>query len=372
MKYLFILGRNPELSKAEVFAFMKRHKIEILDYKIRDNALLVDVKDLLPLGAIEKLGGVIAIGEVLSNGVNELDKKALYFGTENKLNYVIWDFGDAEIFRHYLKKRFKDEKLKATEKNLSAFMKAQDGEKIPVIGSKKIDEQYFAFDDYFGRIIQTCDYSEIERRDMKKPARRGMLAISPRLAKIMINLSEIGEKGKLLDPFCGIGVVLQEGLLQGLKVVGVDIEKSATDGAQSNLEWGKFSKEDYVLFNEDSRNVDVGIVDAIATEPDLGEVLKSVGKTIVRKTYSFERASKRMKGFETLMSKVLNNLKDKVSGKIVFTAPFIKCFDKRKRRVGCDIGQILDKTQLKLCKGFPIEDFREDQVTGRQIFVLKC
>jgi len=371
MKYLFILGRNPELSKAEVFSFMKRHKTGVLGTKCRDNALLVEVNDLLPLGAIKKLGGVIGIGEILSNGVKQLDKKALYFGTENKLNYVIWDFGDAESLRHYLKKRFKDEKLKATEKNLSASMSVQGGEKVPVVGSKKIDEQYFAFEDYFGRIIQTCNYSEIERRDVEKPARRGMLAISPRLAKIMINLSEVRDGGKVLDPFCGIGVVLQEGLLQGLKVVGVDVEQSAIDGAKSNLEWAKFSEEDYALFKEDSRKVDTGKVDVIATEPDLGEVLRSVGKTIVRKTYSVERANKRMKIFEELMSEVLNNLKDKVSGKIVFTAPFIKCFDNRKNRISCDIGKILAKTQLKLAKGFPINDFREEQVTGRQIFVLE-
>ena len=84
---------------------------------------------------------------------------------------------------------------------------------------------------------------------MEKPFRREELAISPRLAKIIINLSEVKTKGKIIDPFCGIGVILFEGLLKNLNVTGIDIDKNAIEGAEQNLEWGKFSNKNYKLAN---------------------------------------------------------------------------------------------------------------------------
>ena len=43
MKYLFILGRNPKLSIAEIFAFLKRTENPIRDHKISQNGLLIEV-----------------------------------------------------------------------------------------------------------------------------------------------------------------------------------------------------------------------------------------------------------------------------------------------------------------------------------------
>ncbi len=385
MEYIFILGRNPELSIEEIFCFLRRKKIKAIRNFRKENALLIEVNELLPEKAIDSLGGTVAIGEVLCSGKDEdivkcLETKSLYEGTENKFNYVIWEFSDdyGEIYL-YLKKRFKIEKLKATQKQLSGSMELQGGERVPFISSKLVSEQYIILGEegknYFGKVIGMSDYEEMERRDMDKPVRRGKLSISPRLAKIMVNLSEVRDGGKLVDPFCGIGAVLQEALLQGIKVVGVDIDREAIEGAKRNLEWKKFDKKNYFVIREDSRKLKIPGVDAMASEPDLGEKLRVTEdkdeKIIIRKTYSFERAEARMKEFEMLMVSVLNNLKEYISGRIVFTAPFLKTFDKRKRRVGCNIENILGRTKLRLVREFPIADFREGQITGRQIFVLE-
>ena len=72
--------------------------------------------------------------------------------------------------------------------------------------------------------------------------------------------------------------------------------------------------------------------------------------------------------FENLIIDVLNNLKESVSGKMVFTVPFIST---GRERVGCDINRICSKTGLKLEDGFPIQEFREGQIVGREIVVLK-
>ena len=60
-------------------------------------------------------------------------------------------------------------------------------------------------------------------------------------------------------------------------------------------------------------------------------------------------------------------MKDKVKGKFVFTSPFIRI---GKKRIGCNYNKILKETGLKLSKGFPIPEFRENQIVGREIFIL--
>lgn len=350
MKYLFILGRNIELSIEEIKSFLKRQENNILDLKKKKNALLIDTEKDLEKNSIDKLGGVIAIGEI----INKEDE--LYFGTSNKLNYVVWNFSDkTPEIRDYLKKRFRDEKLKATEKKLGRIISMQDGEKASTVSSKNIQEQYFVFDDLFGRITQFCDYEELEKRDMQKPVRRESLSISPRLSKIMINLSEV-KKGKLLDAFCGIGVILFESLLQGIPVIGVDVDKKALDGAKSNLEWGKF--KNYKLIKADSKRVEISQCEVMVSEPDLGETL--------RKMPTKEKAQETLRKFNSLMISVINNVKDNVSGRIVFTAPYIKT---NHGRVGCDAEEIAVRTRKELVLKIP--EFRDNQIVGREIIVLE-
>jgi tRNA G10 N-methylase Trm11 len=372
MKYFFILGRNPQLSVAEVFSYLKRTENKIRDSKIKGNSLLVELENSLDGDAIDFLGGVISIGIVLASGnfreiVNNLKKQELYFGYKNNINYVIWDFVEDELneIRAYLKKRFKSEKLRASEKKLREKMGLQSGEKADWLGSKNVDEEYFVFGDasgenYFGRIVQKTNYSKIEKRDMEKPVRREELAISPRMAKIMINLSEVKENEKLLDVFCGIGVILEEALLQELKIIGIDKDEKAIKGSEENLNWFGFNKESYELINGDSSRVRIGKVDVLVSEPDLGETLKKIPTT--------EKAKTQLRNFENLMVKVLNNLKENVKGRIVFTSPLIRIM---KKRIGCNIDFILDKTGLKLVRGFPIDEYRGNQIVGRRVFVLE-
>jgi tRNA G10 N-methylase Trm11 len=366
MKYLFILGRNPELSVAEVESYFEKEEIKFSIISKFSNGVLVEIPNVIQKGIINNFGGVVSIGEVLAEGsasqiTKQLEKEMLYSGTSNKLNYVVFDFNgkNTDEISLYLKLRFKEEKLKATEKKLTGNIKLQDGESVSKVASNLIDEEFFVYENCFGKIVEKCDYKEIENRDMKKPVRRQELSISPRLAKILINLSGVKKGETLLDPFCGIGTVLQEALLQGIKVVGVDRDKNAIEGAKKNLEWFRFNKMKYLLVNNDSTKVRTQKVNAIATEPDLGEILK--------KSPSDQKAREIILGFESLMIRVLNNLKNNVEGKIVFTAPLIQV---HKKRIACDFERIANETSLKISEGFPIAEFREGKIVSRSIVVM--
>jgi tRNA G10 N-methylase Trm11 len=194
MGYLFILGRNPELSIEEINSYFRKIENRIISSEQNKNSVLIETDKKIEKGTVNMLGGTIAIGEVLcSIDFKDMEKQNIYVGTSNKLNYVIWNFSKDNSYNkvsEHLKKRFKEEQLKATEKNLNGSLELQDGKNVR-IASGLIDEEYFVFNNYFGKIIEKCNYGDIEQRDMGKPVRRHALSISPRLAKIMINLSEV-------------------------------------------------------------------------------------------------------------------------------------------------------------------------------------
>ena len=369
MKYLFILGRNPDLSIAEIKSVFGK---SLKNFLISKNAMILDLEEKIPRGILKNLGGTLAIAEVLASGeISEmqknLDKIEICSQTKNNFNYVIWNFSNEEFYNgilNYLKERFRNEKFKPTRKNLTGRMEMQSGESVEISG-QNMDEEYFIFSDkeenFFGKIIEKTDYVEIEKRDMQKPVRREELAISPRLAKIMINLSQVMKGERLVDPFCGIGVILQEALLQGIKVVGIDKDEKAVEGARQNLNWKKFSKENFELINADSSKVKIKPSNAIVSEPDLGIIL--------RKMPNKKQAGEILTKYENLVISVINNLKKNISGKIVLTSPYMTTVE--KKRTGCDVARILSKTGLKIVAGFPIEEFRKGQIVGRRILVLE-
>jgi tRNA G10 N-methylase Trm11 len=91
-------------------------------------------------------------------------------------------------------------------------------------------------------LAQTFFVQDIEAygaRDQARPkrdARVGMLP--PKLAQIIINLAKPeAEKVRLLDPFCGTGVILQEAMLMGYHTLGSDIDPRMVDYTKENLAW---------------------------------------------------------------------------------------------------------------------------------------
>lgn len=125
---------------------------------------------------------------------------------------------------------------------------------------------------------------EFQKRDIYKPNQRKIFAMPPRLARIMVNLSSCTPGKVLLDPFCGVGTILQEALLERAKVVGMDVNAWCVKAAAENLQWleGEYGLEgaDFRVVQGDvSRLVSkIGqeTVDCIVSEPDLGPALRQV------------------------------------------------------------------------------------------------
>ncbi len=134
---------------------------------------------------------------------------------------------------------------------------------------------------YTAKTLVVQDFEDYGRRDYQRPIRdeqQGM--IPPKVAQIMLNLSGTKAGEFILDPFCGIGTIVQEGLLLGFRMFGSDINRLAIRGSEQNLEWFRnryhVPPGKYVVNVSDAREVSGLIgqsnIKSIVTEGTLGPV----------------------------------------------------------------------------------------------------
>jgi tRNA G10 N-methylase Trm11 len=89
--------------------------------------------------------------------------------------------------------------------------------------------------------IGAQNITALAARDQGRPRRDAFVGmLPPKLAQIMINLAvgpETGTKQRILDPFCGTGVLLQEAALMGNAVYGTDLAEKMIRYSRDNLNW---------------------------------------------------------------------------------------------------------------------------------------
>ena len=88
---------------------------------------------------------------------------------------------------------------------------------------------------WWGKLLYEFDGHAFEaRRPRSRPFWRSV-ALSPRKARCMVNLSGIQPGGRLLDPFCGTGSVPIEAALLGMRAHGSDLDPAVVGGAARNI-----------------------------------------------------------------------------------------------------------------------------------------
>ena len=214
MQYYFVLGTNPTLSAAELAAIFGSQK-PIL---INKNIVIIDILEKInACELINKLGGIIKIGEIITSVKNPAQADLLPAAIKilnpqkGKFKFGISYYGRKFFNGHELamgiKKHLRDKKIScrwvtSKEKTLSSVVVGQNkltgpGLEIALIEAKnKI---------LIGRTLAVQPYKELSKRDYGRPARddrSGMLP--PKLAQIMINLAmgqvETCHGASLLDP----------------------------------------------------------------------------------------------------------------------------------------------------------------------------
>jgi SAM-dependent methyltransferase len=251
-------------------------------------------------------------------------------------------------------------------------------------------------------LAQTLFVQDIEAygaRDQARPARDARVGmLPPKLAQIMINLAcgqimrientELSSENKpkipnsrfpipdsrirVLDPFCGTGVILQEALLIGYSVIGTDIDERMVDYSRRNIKW-LFEKYPSLEGSVDIEPGDATTYkwpgfSAVASEVYLGRPMSALPPP--------EKFKQIVSDTNQVIKKFLENLHPQVrpGHKICIAVPAWRKPDGGFIRLPL-IDHLTDMgyTYCDL-KHVPREElvyFREDQVVARQLLRLK-
>lgn len=246
-QYIFIIGRNPLLSLAEITAIFPEAEIK----KLEGQKALIHFKKPLenPQQILNRLGGTIKIGEPIGK-----------ISLENAVEFI-----QKEIQKNNLDPSKKillstdEQNLTNLLKNLKKILTKEYGYKVRYTESDPTGKtlQFSTYKDQLVAILASQDIRAYAKRDYEKPFRdpkSGMLP--PKLAQIMINLAAMpstpNSKKVLYDPFCGSGTILIEAALMEYDIIGSDIDPKAIEGAQKNLEAFNIKG---VLFQKDATEI---------------------------------------------------------------------------------------------------------------------
>ncbi len=264
MKYLAILGRQSEISIAELeaqFPDIKFWTGPVLASSSTSAKASTGVPQARPPVYIEfSLESEILIDKYggLQKVAVRLDDKPLDYLQklpEGKLTIGVSDYSSKAskktaqnealklkkiLVRHGRSVRVVENKdaVLSTATTLHNGLSGKNERKIELI---KVNEEWY-------RVVGVQDIDAYTMRDQKRPARDAKVGmLPPKLAQILINLcGPLPEGATVLDPFCGTGVVLQEAFLMGYKPYGTDISERMVEYSKKNLDWLMKSGEDSI------------------------------------------------------------------------------------------------------------------------------
>jgi tRNA G10 N-methylase Trm11 len=252
--YVFHLGREKNLSLAEIKAFFQKEptqygEIALLPIKLDD-----------PQAALNHLGGTLKISRVIETSI---PKTILTAKPEGKIKFGLNVLPESRNFLRQELKKIKAE-LKHSGRN-SRFINKESNLTTAMISKGGLMKDLTDFNliklpegQLTSQTVAVQDFVSYSLRDYEKPvrlAREGMLP--PKLSQIMINLSGV-QSGTLYDPFCGSGTVLGEALIKGYDVIGSDLDPKAIDASEKNSIWikQKFNASGEInLFEKDAQEL---------------------------------------------------------------------------------------------------------------------
>jgi tRNA (guanine10-N2)-dimethyltransferase len=91
--------------------------------------------------------------------------------------------------------------------------------------------------------------------------------LDPKLARCMVNLSQLREGKIICDPFCGTGTILLEAEAMGIHGTGIDFDKNMCNIAEENLAVNGYHSK---IINSTYRDIQKIKTDAIVTDVPYG------------------------------------------------------------------------------------------------------
>ena len=198
-----------------------------------------------------------------------------------------------------------------------------------VLSRKALDVVAFAYHDGFGLGPTTWvpDSASMRRRGTSKPMPHSDISLSPRLARVLLNLAGLHRGQTVLDPFCGSGTILAEANTKSLRCLGLDSSASRVQDARQNLQWsgGWANDGGYDIRKGDARELYRLLrgtkVDAVVTEPLLMPRLEARPRTTTAEDMINEAAMVYSQALASMAASI------RPEGRIVIVVPIIMTMD---------------------------------------------
>ena len=247
MKYVAIAGRQPLISLAEIQAlYDKAARLvgkKLVFFEVNED----DEKNISP--DINRLGGSLKLGRFFDTDFSKLAKFLATTHPEGKITLGISDFSKQK--KSGLAKQ-KSMELKRSLARVGRSVRVITSNEPEIssatahhnqLGEKAGCFEIFLIDHEIYLSLGTQNITAYTERDQARPARDAKVGmLPPKLAQILINLcGKLPEGARVLDPFCGTGVVLQEAAIMGYVPYGTDLNERMVEYSKKNLSW---------LFNE--------------------------------------------------------------------------------------------------------------------------
>ncbi|MFH1751463.1 MAG: methyltransferase domain-containing protein [archaeon] len=390
-KLLFVSGRDKNLALREITSLLKRNEKEFEITFSNNQVILVKLKDSSSDKQVEEwielLGGITKIARVLDIvKENELEEKlddiVSFEVVGRKINFSVNDCNEKpekELFLKIvegLKKEFKKQKIRAVIKQprKSEHGRLQQTSPSQIITLKLITEGldllFFVKDKtiILGKTIATYNPFKVMEIEKKMPKHDYLIESSSRLNKILINLAMVKAEQTILDPFCGTGGLLIEGLKRKHNAIGVELKSKTLDIAKTNLNWAKKEfnlKNNFQLIKGNARELSKIMnkkkFDAIITEPFLGGFLRQ----LPTKNMAMAKIQELEKLYSSFFNETGKLMREKQ--RIVIVLPELLSFDGAKFKLNEKV--FLEHGFKKTIE--PILYGEKDKKINRLIYVLE-
>lgn len=270
MKYLAVLGRQAEISQAELVSLFGAVSLVgegLAEFKSTEAV------------SIDRLGGTLKLAQPLDTSPLEF----LSALPEGKITFGISDYSaksgravgaEALRLKKILTRHGRSVRIVPNREpvlSTATVFHNHLGSKPNCIELIKNDKNWYA----------SCGVQNIDaytQRDQNRPARDAKVGmLPPKLAQILINLcGPLPAGSRVLDPFCGTGVVLQEALLMGYQVYGTDLDERMVKYSKKNLKWLKNDGKSSLEVQDATTANWTAPIDAVASEIYLGPPLDHV------------------------------------------------------------------------------------------------
>lgn len=412
---LYIFGRNPELSLAELISL----------YHAKNE--IPQVKELTPIGVILGLkkaktderqkgiesknhasindcGSVLKRCRPIATFSKDLDDETFiskieqYFQSiflNEKLTWTISEYNcpdsaDSSIYDqiyHNVKlvlKKIKIRKAMFTKPESGRTLNPQKAQRRSLIEDGfELILWHQANSFILAHTEEIIDIDALSDRDKNRPFTRPLLLLGLALARSMVNLIHFEQnqgKPMIYDPFCGMGSIVQEAHLLGYPAIGSDIDGQCVNQSRGNLTW--IAKEFEIrplpsdaFFVMDITNPDkarfTNFEGSIVSEPDLSTPLEEY-PTTAEANKLISQFSEKFNAYLSGFSKILSQ-----NSMAVFIFPQLHTKD--NRRISLNLEDLMERNGFMLCEtkinniSFPATFIHQwkNPIIERQILVFK-